>query len=390
MNMLYVNEGDKFCMFNSQTEVKFLSIYVEENQGWFSATYFNALFCVDLLTGKTEYIGYFPKEEAIDAYRNIVPHNQYLFFIPYYGSTLGIYDKNTKNIITIAIPADILNKLCNCRFSFAYVYGDCLYMYGKNSAIIVEYNIISQSFTLIDVFKDGDDTKEFSSPYHLLVGGKIYTLINDNSIIIEISPGNLEFTILNTNNIKRNICSFIEKKGRLWIVDTAGELYEYDLAEKNCRSYGLVDRNEKWEDNSGFFWSMYEYHDKIYMVAMYNHVSYVFDTISKTCQENKNFKIEPHRKFQFWTNEMMPIWFLSMQCNGMLYFQWEADLTLRILDLRNNQLKTLPVLIDKEHYCKALMKRKLERDGLVVETEDDCQLELYLDELRIDFDSGME
>lgn len=377
-------------MLNSQTEVKFQSIYVEENQGWFSATYFNALFCVDLLTGKTEYLGYFPKEEAISAYRNIVAYNQYLFFIPYCGSTLGIYDKNTKSIMTIAIPVDILNKLCNHRFTFAYVYGDCLYMYGKNSALIVEYNIISQSFTLIDVFTDADDIKGFSSPYHLPVGGKIYTAINDNSAIIEISPENFECTILNSNNIKGKICSYIEKNGRLWLADTAGELYEYDLAEKNCRSYGLVDRNEKGDDNSGFFWSMHEYNDKIYMVAMVSHASYVFDTISKTCQENKNFKIEPHRKFQFQTNDLMSIWFLSTQCNGMLYFQWEADLTLRILDLRNNQLKILPVLINIEHYWKALMKQKLERDGLVVETEDDCSLELYLDELRIDFDSGME
>lgn len=377
-------------MFNSQTEVKFLSIYVEENQGWFSATYFNALFCVDLLTGKTEYIGYFPKEEAINAYRNIVSYNQYLFFIPYYGSTLGIYDRNTKNIIAVAIPSDILNKLCNPKFAFAYVYCDCLYMYGANSDIIVEYDIVLNTFRLIDKFMGVNEIKGFRASYYLLVGGKIYTLINDFSAIIEISPENLEFRILNTDNIKRNFYSVIEKNGKLWITDMVGELYEYDLAAESCHSYGLIDENEKGDDSLGLFWSTYEYNDKIYMVALLNHASYVFDTISKTCQKNEKFKIEPHRKFKFRTNDAMPIWFLPMQCNGMLYFQWEADLTLRILDLRNNQLKILPILIDKNNYRRVLMKRKLEKDGIVVETDDDCPLELYLDELRIDFDSGME
>lgn len=140
---------------------------------------------------------------------------------------------------------------------------------------------------------------------------------------------------------------------------------------------------DKKEDNiSEFFWSMYELDSKIYMIAMLNHASYIFDTVSKKIQINEKLQIEPHKKFQYVTNDIMSIWFLPMQCNDLLYFQWEADLTLRVLDLRDNKLKVLPVLVDKICCNRVWMKQKLERDGLVMESEDDYSLNWYLDELR--------
>ncbi len=366
-------------MVSSQTEVKFISIYVEGNQGWFSALHFNALFCIDFCTGKTEYIGSFPNEETVFAYRNIVSCDQSVFFIPYHGNTLGIYDKGAKNITTVAIPAYILNKLCIPRFAFAYLYDDCLYMYGLNSEIIVKYDILLQSFTLIEIFVDKKDIEGFYSFDYMLIDGKIYTLINNGDAIIEISPASFEFKILKTDIIKRRVRSFIGKEGRLWLADIAGELYEYDLVEEKCQSYGLVNIDKKEDNIPEFFWSMREFDNKIYMIALLNHDSYIFDTVSKKIQINEKLRIEPHRKFQFGTNDMMSIWFLPIKCHDMLYFQWEADLTLRILDLRDNQLKVLPVLIDKGHYDRAMMKQKLERDGFVMESEDDYPLSLYLD-----------
>ena len=58
---------------------------------------------------------------------------------------------------------------------------------------------------------------------------------------------------------------------------------------------------------------------------------------------------------------------------------FRSDLTLRILDLRDNQLRVLPVLVDKKIYDGVLMKQKLERDGLIRESENDYPLSLYLD-----------
>ena len=374
-----MNKGDSYYMVNFQTEVKFISIYVEGNQGWFSALYYNALFCIDFRTGKIEYIGSFPNEETVYAYRNIVSCDQCVFFIPYYGNTLGIYDKDAKTITTVAIPAHILDKLCTPRFAFAYLYDDCLYMYGQNSAVIVKYDVILQSFTLIDIFADTKDEEGFYSFDYMWVDGKIYALINNGNAIIEISPGSFEFKILKTDNIKRNFRSFTGKKGRLWLADIAGELYEYDLDEERCQSYGLINVDKREDNISEFFWSLYEFDSKIYMIAMLNHTSYIFDTESRKIHKNEKLQIEPHRQFQFGTNDIMPIWFVPMQCEDKLYFQWEADLTLRILDLRDNQLRVLPVLVDKKIYDGVLMKQKLERDGLIRESENDYPLSLYLD-----------
>lgn len=366
-------------MVSPQEEVKFISIYVEGSQGWFAALYYNALFCVDFCTGKTEYIGSFPNEETVFAYRNIVSSEQYIFFIPYKGNTLGIYDKGAKIITTVAIPAYILNKLCTPRFAIAYMYDDCLYMCGLNSEIIVKYNIFLQSFTLIDIFVDKKDIEGFYSFDYMLINGKIYTLINNGDAIIEISPENFDFKILKKDIIKRRIHSFTGKQGRLWLADIAGELYEYDLAEEKCQSFGLLNIDKKEDDIAEFFWSMHEFDSKIYLVAMFNHASYIFDTVSKKIQKNEKLQIKPHRRFPFGTNDTMSIWFLPVKCHDMLYFQWEEDLTLRILDLKDNQLKVLPILVDKKHYARVLMKQRLERDGLVMESEDDYPLNLYLD-----------
>lgn len=372
-------------MANFQTEVKFISIHIEGNQGWFAALYYNALFCIDFCTRKTEYIGSFPNEETVYAYRNIVSCDQYVFFIPYHGNTLGIYDKDAKTITTVAIPAYILNKLCTPRFAFAYLYDGYLYMYGLNSEIIVKYDILLQSFTLIDIFVDKKNIEGFYSFDYMLIDGKIYTLINNGDAIIEISPGSFDFKILKRDIIKRRLRSFTGKKGRLWLADIAGELYEYDLSEEKCQSYGLLNIDKKEDNISEFFWSMYEFDSKIYMIAMFNHASYIFDTESKKIKKNEKFQIEPHRRFPFGTNDTMSIWFLPVKCHDILYFQWEADLTLRILDLKDNQLKVLPVLVDKKHYSRVLMKQRLEKEGLVVEFEDDYSLSLYLEELRKDF-----
>ena len=60
-------------------------------------------------------------------------------------------------------------------------------------------------------------------------------------------------------------------------------------------------------------------------------------------------------------------------------------MTLRVLDLKNNQVSVIPVLVNEKYYGRVLMKQKLERDGLVTELEEVYSLDSYLDELRKDF-----
>lgn len=116
---------------------------------------------------------------------------------------MGIYDKDAKTITTVAIPAYILNKLCTPEFAFAYLYDDCLYMYGQNSEIIAKYDIHLQLFILIDISVDKKDIEGFYSFDYMLIDGKVYTLINNGDAVIEISPGSFGFKILKMNIIKR-------------------------------------------------------------------------------------------------------------------------------------------------------------------------------------------
>lgn len=369
------------------TEVKFLSLFVEQNIGWFSALYFNGLFRINFLTKETEYIGEFPEKKSDVIYRYIVACKEKLFFTPCQGDSIGVYDRVKELISCINIPQFILNKLGTDRFAFAFEFSDYIYMFGYNNSIIVRFDIKLNTFTEINVFGNCEEIKIFSSANYILTDeNKIYTFINGSTKVIEITLEDFSYKILKLYSVEGSFISMAKRDDILWITDTAGELFEYNLKKEEYHTYLLEGVLENPDENTEqFAWNIYISDNKIYLLAGLNHASFIFDMITKCFKKNNELNLELHKKFSFWTNEAGPIWFLPTQYNDKIYFQWEADLTLRVLDLKNNQVSVIPVLVNEKYYGRVLMKQKLERDGLVTELEEVYSLDSYLDELRKDF-----
>lgn len=365
------------------TEIKFLSIYVEKNMGWFSAKYFNGLFSIDFSTGETKFIGQFPEEKSTAIYRNIIPYKNQLFFTPCRGDVIGVYDKVGDIITCIDIPQSILNKLDDDRFAFSFEYCDSIYAFGLNSSIVLKLDIKTKLFNEIRIFSNSENVKSFSSTSYVLTNeNKLYTFVNNAKEVIEITLKDFSYRILKIYQTRGSLISLAKKDDALWITDTIGKLVEYDLKKEKYQKYSIQNVLAKPDDKTGqFAWNLYICEDNIYMIAGINHASYIFDILTKCFKKNDKFEIDPHKKFPFWTNDAGPICFLPIQYNDKVYFQWEADLTLRILDLKNNQLESLPVIVDKKHYAKVLIKQKMERRDFLFETEDEFSLDLFLDTL---------
>lgn len=364
-------------------EVKFYSLYVEENMGWFTARYFNGLFHINFSTGKTKYIGQFPEKGAMSIYREIISYKDRLYFIPIRGDTIGVYNRADEQITCIDIPQYIMNRFISGKDPFAFVLEYCgsIYMFGYNT-IVLKLDTITKLLTEISVFVNCEDVKSFSSDSYVRTNeNKIYTIINNAKEVIELSLKDFSYRILRIHQPKGNFISLVKKGYKLWIIDTKAELFEYDLEKENCQEYFIQNDWGYLDKNLGqFIWSMYIYEDNIYMIAKLNHASYIFNSLTKHFKKNDKFKLEPHKKFRSGTWDMAPILFLPIEYKNMVYFQWEADLTLRILDLRNNQLRIFPILVNKRHISSVFMTNILERNGLIIESEE-YPLDLYLDKL---------
>ncbi|MBP3195488.1 MAG: hypothetical protein J6N21_00575, partial [Butyrivibrio sp.] len=83
----------------------FMSASIMENKLYFSDQVRNGLYYYDINLGETRLVAHFENESMtqIDLHRKVIRNGSSLFFIPYYGRNIQIFDKENDSLKCVEI-----------------------------------------------------------------------------------------------------------------------------------------------------------------------------------------------------------------------------------------------------------------------------------------------
>lgn len=181
--------------------IAFHDIAVHGSQGWFCNIGYNALFQIDLRTGKTRLLEFFSDDYSgcKEIYAPIVYYNEKLYIAPRNGKHLCIYDIINKKFTLLDIDIEKYGDNQNFNlFNRVEVINDKIYFFPGRFHAIIELNPNSNKISYIDNWYD-EISKDFCYD-------------NINQMIIHNIHYDAEGNCLlpcwrNTKIIKINVCT---------------------------------------------------------------------------------------------------------------------------------------------------------------------------------------
>lgn len=115
------------CWKITDCDLQFIDAVIDEEYLLFSSWYSNGLFRLEKGKKNAEYIGDFQETAPLFLHRQVLNIAGCIYFIPYYGNGISIYDRKTGNISYIEITG--VKNLCISR---AYIIHEDIYMVPGN------------------------------------------------------------------------------------------------------------------------------------------------------------------------------------------------------------------------------------------------------------------
>ncbi|MBD5529279.1 MAG: hypothetical protein HDR02_12880 [Lachnospiraceae bacterium] len=139
--------------FSSCEKIAFHDIAVHENRAWFCNIGYNALFQMDILTGKLKLLDFFPDDnfERLELYAPIAYLDNKLYIGPRNGDHILIYDLEKSSFTTMDIDFEKYGEKNNYNiFSHVEVIHKKVYFFPGRFRAIVELDPVSQAISYID------------------------------------------------------------------------------------------------------------------------------------------------------------------------------------------------------------------------------------------------
>jgi len=130
-------------------KIRFINIYDDGTDYWFTAYYFNALFKMNKQTWEAEYIGSFPNEKALGVhlYNSISACNGKLYFTPATASEIAVYDPKKKEFGKIIIDKpkvkSKVNYLSDHKFFASVQYKKWIFFIAYRYPAFVRYDTVT-------------------------------------------------------------------------------------------------------------------------------------------------------------------------------------------------------------------------------------------------------
>lgn len=226
-------------------ELQFADAHIEGNSLFFSARNMNGLFRYKIGESKTEFLGHF-KDEIIwqrTLHRQVINVENYLYFIPYNGQGISIYNKQTQTFSFVKIKERNLISV-----SRAFLLGQKIYMIPSDlDTPWIVFDIDSHNYEIAwDLWKS--ILSRFSNKADFIRG--VYdSCIHENKLFLKGEKGviicvDLERKKVHTYKIPesyniRNL--FFDKDICYFILSNKFEVVRWDWSTNTCQEYKIKD-----------------------------------------------------------------------------------------------------------------------------------------------------
>lgn len=248
---------------------------------WFVPTRYNYLCCYNLKTEEVEKKFRLPEKNAYHRlYENILSHDGRLYLIPFNGSDVLVFDKQTEGFERISMaPYDNLKY----RFCAAVIYQGTLYMFPErvdaeieNPYVVVSVDLLGKK--IIQELKLDVWVGPAGKALYEVFGRQVFVVENHLYILLQRTNQVLHY------DLERNIAEVYEVNGRenkyavmyvdrdtFYFIDQEGNVTIWDKFVNTISKYENTISGYEVEkkDLFGAFSASFEYDDKIYFVPRY-------------------------------------------------------------------------------------------------------------------------
>jgi hypothetical protein len=212
--------------------VYFYDCAYENETIWFVAGCYNALYQMDIESGKIIFLGTIPNEDELGStlYECILKVEDNLWMIPAKATEIACYNLKEKRFSKIKLEDGKVSK--SEKFRGAHIYGNCIYMIPWKYEEIVCLDLITNSISRISGVSDVRES--------CIVGDCIYMPINDSN---KIKVYNMDKGKLTEYKIGEGVYRFsyiLYKDNKFWLIPrgTGGEVVCWDKENNSIRTYG--------------------------------------------------------------------------------------------------------------------------------------------------------
>ena len=350
----------------------FMSASIMENKLYFSDQVRNGLYYYDINLGETRLVAHFENESMtqIDLHRKVIRNGSSLFFIPYYGRNIQIFDKENDSLKCVEIYEA---KDKRQHFSNAIKKDDKIYIIPFFIDIpLIEFDIKTGNYKknnqIIDKIRvelsKADKTKTEKYNYldiynSCLADGKlILSVIGQNLLFIcDIDEGNFETIKLHDDT---QIRSINEIDGYIYItLLNSRSIIKYDLQKRESRTFKSNDLSTKLAP----FTQVVKIGNEIIALAGYMDDSYVLDDEIGKMIASKVLKEHASRI----TDDFALFGDIVVDEGGRTYICPRASKNVVLFDEDLDNCKTIDVIFEQGKDLADAMSGYIKDSGLIKE-----------------------
>lgn len=278
------NDVTKNIISGKKINLRFQGYARLKNKIFFSTTYFNGLFELDLQNFSVKHILTFKGVDAESRHLHegkVVVYNHHLFFFPTSCDIIHVYDVNTGQQEIIQVPLALGTE--------KYFHIVCVAIRGEK--VWMFSNELSKGVFNFDLknrkLDRNNKLTEMLSKYNAITNfveipeeNKLYTCSVEHSILVEIDLGKEQVTEYEIEIANICIISLSYHEGRFWFVDkNSGDIYEWEL--HNCYTHRYRIGDLEWiEEKSIPFFQICFVKEKIYLLPCWS--KYILELDKKT------------------------------------------------------------------------------------------------------------
>lgn len=316
--------------------LKFNDVCYFEGYFYFSSNQFNGLFRWKKGDKKPEFLCMFEKELTLqdNMHSHILVHDRKLYFIPFNGSKISVYDVDKKQMNYIEITAHIEQK---AKVANAFIIDDKMYLVPTDN--IDDFRIVDlKDYSITPWESVIEEVKKLEITYYcdifesILLNDKILISVFETGTIIEYGIYDDKVNVINYENFKFGSLSSVDNK-----------CYATTLDGKIC----VLSEDEKisveldTEEKIRYFFKLCEDKEYIYALPCFGEDIYIKDKKENKWADIKN-EMPKECKPDYLGEPMF--WGTVESESGVMLFPKSFN---RILDVNGKNVLAYEVMLDE-------------------------------------------
>lgn len=297
----------------------------KENDTWFfSAINMNGLFSYNSENRLISHINAFEKEplNAVNLHRKIIKYGGKMYFIPYYGKYVAVYNPqdNTLEYIRLSNSTICISDAILIGEEIIIIPAKRLNYFGKIDLKNNEYTPMNALASKLSELADGEFWCDvFGVQFD--ADNNIYFAIYNSDVIVKI---NIEKGTYEKIKIgKNNQSMIIDGRGTLWVVSIDNIVYSYNHNTEDIKIYEFPQ-----ETLTRSLYRIVDYNDSLILLPCYGKTIYKYSYESNRWEEiwsigNDEFKRIVENETLFWG---------AVECDGRLVLLPKSGNGFLILD----------------------------------------------------------